>query len=64
MNEEIPETLETPEPLTKKTVDRNDLLTMNPYDVWALRDWSAHASAKFADLLSLPAWEVIKKHGL
>jgi hypothetical protein len=37
---------------------------MNVYDVWALRDWSAHGSAKFADLLSLPTWEVIKKHGL
>jgi hypothetical protein len=54
----------TPEPRTKKTVDRFDLLTMNPYDAWNLRDWSAHSSAKFADLLSLPTWEVIKKHGL
>jgi hypothetical protein len=56
--------METVEPLNKKAVDRNDLLTMNVYDVWALRDWSAHSSAKFADLLSLPVWEVIKRHNL
>jgi hypothetical protein len=61
---ETPETAETPEPRSKKTVDRNDLLTMNHYDAWHLHDWSAHGSAKFADLLSLPTWEVIKKHGL
>jgi hypothetical protein len=37
---------------------------MNIYDAWNLRDWSARPSAKFADLLSLPLVEVIKKHGL
>jgi hypothetical protein len=55
---------ETIEPLAKATVSRKDLLTMNHYDAWTLRDWSAHTSASLADLLSLPTWEVIKKHGL
>jgi hypothetical protein len=36
-----------------------------PYDAWTLCDWSSSKpTAKLADLLSLPTWEMIKKHGL
>jgi hypothetical protein len=55
----------TPAPaLTKPAVTRNHLLTMNLYDAWYQCDWSAHSTAKFADLLSLPVWEVVRKHNL
>jgi hypothetical protein len=37
---------------------------MNSYDAWALCDWSGKPTATLADLLSLPTWEVFKKHGL
>jgi hypothetical protein len=52
------------QPRTKPGITRNDLLLLGPYDAWIYRDWSSHPAAKLADLLSLPAWEVIKKHGL
>jgi len=43
---------EQPQPTAvKPAVTRLHLLTMNLYDAWNLCDWSAHPSAKFADLL-------------
>ena len=38
-------------------------LTMNSYDAWTLCDWSSEPTVKLGDLLSLPPWEVIRKHG-
>jgi hypothetical protein len=59
------EDVQSPEPqAAKPAVTRNDLLTMNRYDAWYQRDWSAHPTAQFAHLVSLPVWEIIKKHGL
>jgi hypothetical protein len=39
------------EPFAKPAVDRKYLLTMNRCDAWTLLDWSAHPTAKLADLL-------------
>jgi hypothetical protein len=52
------------QPKSKPTVKREYLLVMNAYDAWTLCDWSGKPTARLADLLSLPSWEVIKKHGL
>jgi len=41
------------EPFAKPAVDRKYLLTMNRCDAWTLLDWSAHPTAKLADLLGL-----------
>jgi hypothetical protein len=63
MNDEVQS--QSPETqAAKPAISRNDLLTMNRYDAWHLRDWSAHGTAKFADLLSLPVWEIVRKHNL
>jgi hypothetical protein len=51
-------------PKTLPAVKREYLWLLNKYDAWTLLDWSAHPSAKLADLLALPTWECIKKHGL
>jgi hypothetical protein len=51
-------------PKSKPAVKREHLLTMNSYDAWTLCDWAWHSSARLADLLSLPTWEVNKKYGL
>jgi hypothetical protein len=64
MNEELEVQSPPDAKAAKPAISRNDLLTMNRYDAWNLRDWSAHPTAQFAHLLSLPVWEIVKKHGL